>query len=167
MTIPLGLRTRPTRHGRHPVAPHRSQAGRATGDAGSTMVLVPAATLIVVVLGALAIDLSQLFLAKRQLLDAAASVANDAVGAGAVPGLGGFSDPTLDPQRVINTAYLSLLAQQVAGLDPSSVRVTTNPAANTVTVELAADVDRFFGKALPGSRRTRLTARATALGHAR
>ncbi len=141
--------------------------GRVTGDAGSTLVLVPAATLIVVVLGALAIDLSQLFLAKRVLLDAAASVANDAVGAGVVPGPGGVSDPALDPQRVANAAYVSLLAQQVEGLDPSSVQVTTDPAGVTVTVELAAEVDRFFGKALPGSRRTRLTARATATGHAR
>ena len=48
---------------------------------GNTLVLFPAAILIVLGLGALAVDSAVLFLAQRSLADVAATVANDSVAA--------------------------------------------------------------------------------------
>ncbi len=143
-------------------------ARRCHGESGSTLALVPASTLIVLTLGAIAADLSHVFMAKRRLLDAAASVANDAAGAGIDPAsvrAGGA--PTLDPERVRQVALGSLVAQAVPGLDPAGCDVTVDPATDRVTVTLAADVDHIFGAALPGPRRIHLTAIATATGHHR
>ncbi|MDT7548844.1 MAG: hypothetical protein QOE84_1238, partial [Actinomycetota bacterium] len=43
--------------------------------------LMPAALLVLVVLGSIAVDSPRLFLAQRELPDAAAGAANDAAGA--------------------------------------------------------------------------------------
>lgn len=130
--------------------------------------LVPSATLVVLVLGAIAVDLSQLFLAKRELLDAAASMANDAAGAGLDPAsLRDGGPPRLDPDRARDTAYISMLSQQIKGLDPTGIDVTVDPVAGTVTVELAAVVERTFGRIVPGTHPVRITATATATGHRR
>lgn len=50
-------------------------------DAGNTLVLFPAAVLIVLGLGALALDSATVFLGQRRLVDIAAAVANDALAA--------------------------------------------------------------------------------------
>jgi len=47
-------------------------------DAGSVLLLMPAAVLIVVVLGAIAVDAAVVYLGERQAADLATSVANDA-----------------------------------------------------------------------------------------
>ena len=130
--------------------------------------LVPAATMIVIVLGAIAVDLSQLFLAKRRLLDAAASVANDAAGAGlSSSSLSGDARPQLDPAKAREAVEESLASQQVRGLRTERVQVVTDPVAGTVTVYLEADVDHVFARAVPGQDTVRITAEVSATGHVR
>ena len=50
---------------------------RAAGDRASTLLLFPAALLIVVVLAAVTVDLARLHLARRDLDDLAAAIGND------------------------------------------------------------------------------------------
>ena len=59
-----------------------SDARRASwrDEAGNTLVLVPAALLILLGLGALALDRATIYLGQRRLSDLAAATANDAVG---------------------------------------------------------------------------------------
>ena len=140
---------------------------RAGGDAGSSLLLFPAAVLIVLVLGAIAVDLSAVHLAKRQVLDLAASAANDAVTAGLDQGrfrtTGEYViDPTLAAEAV---------EQAVATNEPDGrttvVRVEIGPGPGQVTVELTAPAERVFAPALPGDPGATTvtgTATATALG---
>lgn len=51
------------------------------GDAGNTLVLFPAAVLILLGLGALALDSATVFLGQRRLVDVAAAVADGALAA--------------------------------------------------------------------------------------
>lgn len=140
---------------------------RRCGDDGSTLVLVPAGTLIVLLLGAIAVDHSALFLAKRDLLDAAAAVANDAAGAGVDPDtIRHGTNGELDPDRVANAAAISLLAQDVDGLDPAATVVITHTNPALVEVTLVADARPIFGLG-PGAHTVRITAHATATGHTR
>jgi Flp pilus assembly protein TadG len=52
---------------------------RCRDESGNTLVLFPAAVLILLGLGAIALDSATLFLGQRRLSDLAASVANDAI----------------------------------------------------------------------------------------
>ena len=53
--------------------------GRGWGDSGSTLLLVPAATMVVLALAAIAVDLSMLHAARRDLVAAAGRAVDDAV----------------------------------------------------------------------------------------
>jgi len=125
--------------------------------------LMPAAVMVVLVLGAIAVDLSIVQLAHRDLVDIAASAANDAAGFG------------LDPEDFRRTgAYRIDLARaeqavhrSVAAHDPhghvSEIRVIAGPGVDQITVELAMPVEHLFAKAIPGARDdTVVTAHATA-----
>lgn len=145
------------------------ERSRCRGDAGSTLALVPAGTLVLVLLGAIAVDLSMVFSAKRDLLDAAASAANDAAGAGVDAGsLRSGTDPVIDPVAAERVALRSLEAQRVHGLDARATRVTTDVVAGTVTVHLEADVEHVLGNvSRSDDGTTRIDATATATGHTR
>ncbi len=114
------------------------------------MFLFPAAVLIVLVLGAIAVDLSAVHLAKRQVLDLAASAANDAVTAGLdQPTFRATGDYVVDP-----TLAADAVERTVAANDPdgrtSVVRVTVGPTPDQVTVELRTTARPVFAPALPG-----------------
>ncbi|MFN8039111.1 MAG: hypothetical protein U0Q07_07865 [Acidimicrobiales bacterium] len=116
---------------------------------------MPAGVLIVFVLGGLAVDASAVHLAQRELLDAAASAANDAAGAGIdTTALRSTGAVRLDPTRARTAAERSLAGQGLAGLDPASVHVEVDPDAATVTVRAARRTRHVFAPALPGGDRT-------------
>src|SRR3954452_750854 len=56
--------------------------GGRRGERGSVLILVPAGVLVLMLLGAIAVDFSVAYLAKRQLEAAAGAAVNDAAGAG-------------------------------------------------------------------------------------
>ena len=139
----------------------------ANGDArGSALLLVPAAVLIVVVLGSLAVDSAIVFTAQRQLADAAAAAANDAVTAGLTEeAFYRCEGVRLNPERVREVVVASLDARAADIVDAvhsvSTGQDTTG--APTVTVHVAGTVTPLFAPALPGQGMTRtVEARAVA-----
>lgn len=136
---------------------------RHRADRGSVLMLMPAAVLIVLVLGAIAVDLSLVHLARNDLVHAAGGAANDAVTYGLDEDAWRRGDGyVLDPARVDEAVTRSLAARglldRLAG--PPIVRAS---GPTEITVELAVPVDYIFAKALPGGpRRTVVHAAATA-----
>lgn len=119
---------------------------------------MPAAVLILVVLGALAVDFTAVHLRQRELENAADAAANDAAAA------------AVDQQILRSTGDLILdpaLAQQVIAVSvgarnlPDASIAGADVADTEVTVTLTMNVDYIFGKALglPG---TQLTATGAA-----
>ena len=145
-------------------APHRVRAPRRAGggDRGSTLLLVPAGFLVVLILASIAVDMSLVHLRQRQAVGVASGAANDAVTAAAdQAGLRGGSGLGLsqsDAEAVVeDVVSASDLAPDVVG--PPVVRVT----ADSVQVELTVRADYVFAGAVPGAPAgTTVTARASA-----
>jgi hypothetical protein len=119
-------------------------------ERGSVLMLMPAAILVMVVLGAITVDLTVARLGQRELIAAAADAANDATTVGidqATLRAGGGT--TIDPGRAERAVWASLDAKGL--LDdlaaPPAVTVTND---GTVEVRLVRRVPYIFAKALPG-----------------
>jgi hypothetical protein len=126
---------------------------RGTGDLGSTMVLMPAGILVVLLLAAVAFDLSWVYEAQHEAVDAAASAANDAVTFGVDPGrIIAGRGVHLDPTRVFQAVDRSLSVRRLRGYEPDRTTITTDAATGTVTVTVTCHVDALFGRAIPGAR---------------
>jgi hypothetical protein len=130
--------------------------------------LMPAAVLIVLLLGAIAVDLTVIHLRQRAGISAAGSAANDAVTAGldqaALRRGDGYH---LDPDRVRRAVDESLeshgLVDDLVG--PPAITIT---APATVTVELDLRANYLFARVLPhGPRATTVHATATATAEPR
>jgi hypothetical protein len=118
-------------------------------DRGSALMLMPAAVLIVLVLAAIAMDLSLLHLARRELIAAAEAAANDAVTFGLDEARYRRGDGyQLDPARARRAVVQALVARGLADDLTQPPRVVV--AATTVEVSLAMRVDFVFARALPG-----------------
>jgi Flp pilus assembly protein TadG len=129
--------------------------------------LMPAAVLVLLVLGAITFDYAHLYLAKRDLQAAAESAANDAVTFGIDQAAVRRGDGVhLDPDRVARAVDASLAAHgeglhltappEVEPIGPTQVRVT-----------VAGEVDFLFVGAVPGAARStvvRASASATVVG---
>ena len=133
---------------------------RCSGDAGSALMLMPAAVLILLVLGAIAADLSHVHAQKRDLISVANSIANDAVTYGLDKdqlrqGTTADGAYPFDETR-IRAAIDASLAQHASldrQIDPAQV-VITFPAPRTVQVTLRSRVEYIFARSLPGSARS-------------
>lgn len=128
----------------------RPATARGAADRGSSLLLFPAAVLIVLVLGAIAVDLSAVHLAKREVLDLAASAANDAVTAGLDHG-----HYRTTGEYVVDPALAAAAVDRaVAANDPSGattvLAVTVGPGPADITVELSTTAHPVFAPALPG-----------------
>lgn len=125
---------------------------------GSVLMLMPAAVLIVVLLGALAVDQAVVFGGQRELVTAAQRAANDAVALGvAVEDLRAEGIVRLDPAR-IDRAVAAALAD-VDGVSASS----WERRGDVLVVRVTRQVPVVFAGAIPGvDRSRRVTATATA-----
>jgi hypothetical protein len=110
--------------------------------------LMPAAVLVMIVLGAIAVDLTVVQLGQRQVADAAASAANDAVTVGLDPEALRRGDQVLEPALVEQAARATVGARGLPGV--VLVRAEPGPGADEVTVELSMPVEYVFAKGLPG-----------------
>jgi hypothetical protein len=124
---------------------------RARGEAGSVLILMPVAMLIVLLLGAIAVDLTVVHLRQQQAIDAAASAANDAVTYGLDEGaLRAGRGYRLDPDRVDRAVAASLDAQgiddELAG--PPEV---TEPTPQSVRVVVRLRARYLFARSIPGT----------------
>jgi hypothetical protein len=121
------------------------------------LILVPAGVLVLMLLGAIAVDFSVAYLAKRQLEAAAGAAVNDAAGAGLDErALRSGGPPTLDAEQV-RTAALRAIEASVHG----PVRLVADPdievVGNQVTVRLEGETAPVFSP-----RRFHVRAEATA-----
>lgn len=134
----------------------------ARASRGSVLMLMPAAVLIVLLLGGIAVDAAVVFLEQRQAYNVAFDAANDAAGAGidrdVVRTTGEF---VYDPVRVRQLARAAIAASGADGLTLVSA-APTGDGAVAVTVDVR--VRRLFGQAFgaASSETIRITARATA-----
>jgi hypothetical protein len=130
---------------------------------------MPAAVLVMMVLGAIAVDSARLFLAQRELGDAAAAAANDVAGAaldeGAFYRSGG--ELRIDAVRARQVAVAAVAARrpEAAEWEAPDVQI----AGRQVCITLRATVTPLFARAIPGAGAPRVVtgrAAATAAGGA-
>ena len=146
------------RPGARPAGPDRL-----AGDIGSALMLMLAAVLIVLLLGAVAVDLTVVQMRQRAAIAAAAGAANDAVTYGLDQSALRRGDGyRLDPARVDHAIAESLDAQGLAD-DLAAPPAVSEPTPGTVTVVLRVRVPSVFARALPGGPlTTTVTATASA-----
>jgi hypothetical protein len=121
----------------------------ARADRGSALALVPAGFLVLIILGALAVDSAATYLAQRQLRDSLTAAANDAVTAGlSSSSFYSRGALTLDPGRAAQVVCLSVSAQ--ADEDLHDVQLWMAVQGDAIRLAGAADVDAVFGRAIPG-----------------
>ena len=127
-------------------------------ERGSTLLLFPAALLIMVALAAMTVDSAIGFMAQRELVNATAAAANDA------------ATEALSDRAFYQNDQISLSPGDVEALAVDRVRrlvdsqrhrglavvvVATSPTgagcAWTVQVTATSQVDELFGRAMPGS----------------
>ena len=123
-------------------------------ERGSALMLMPAAVLVMVVLGAFAVDGALVFLGEREVANLAAGVANDIAGAALDREV--FYDPedgrvALDAERAEEVLGLALAAYQPEYLANVAALELDVTGDDQVTVTIGATVDYLFAAALPGS----------------
>jgi hypothetical protein len=128
--------------------------------------LMPAGVLVVLLLGAIAFDLSLVFLRQRQASSLAVDVAND-VATAALDEQGFRSDGVfrLDPERATRLGVDLVRVSDLGALVEDVEVEVVGPDA--VTVRVVLHVDYVFARAIPGaSDGTEVTASATAVATA-
>jgi Flp pilus assembly protein TadG len=134
--------------------------GPCRDEGGSTLLLFPAALLIMVALAAMAVDSSIAFLAQRQLTNATAAAANDAA-AEAISDRSFYEGNRIElSAATVEAAAVDRVYQLVDQRRHHDLAVLAEAAPPvaagcpwTVRVQASSRVDELFGKALPGSRR--------------
>ncbi|MDH3754933.1 MAG: pilus assembly protein TadG-related protein [Acidimicrobiia bacterium] len=134
-------------------------------DRGSVMLLVPAGVLLVIILAAITVDFSHLYLERRELQSAAAAAANDAaVAAIDIDRIRAGDDPAeaIDFAAANQIAQISVAAQDVAG-SVSVALVSDGSGRVGVEVTITRVVDYIFAPAVPGGPASKaVTGRAVA-----
>jgi Flp pilus assembly protein TadG len=120
-----------------------------TRDHGSVLFLFPAAFLIVLVLGAIAIDSGAAFLRQRELAAAADAAANDAITLAVRDSIELGEEPVID-QAVADAAVRASLDRRGLLDDLSAPPVVTVLAPDRLEVRLEAVADYVIAPALPG-----------------
>lgn len=122
--------------------------------------MVPAGVLVLIILGAIAVDVAVAFLGQRELSGLASAVANDAAtaalsderfyrGAGSAVARAGPGEIELDPVAAQRLAREAVDRRAPRGL--TNVVVDTRTNGNQVCVTLRGDVAYVFAKAVPGA----------------
>jgi uncharacterized membrane protein len=141
-----------------------SVAERVAGrERGTVLMLMPAAVLVLLMLGGIAFDYAHLYLAKRELSSLAEGAANNAASDGvdeaAVRRGDGY---LLDPDLVARSVLASIAAR------PADLQLVGEPTVEllsptTVQVTITARIQYVFTKAVPGARTSEtVTVRAVA-----
>jgi len=136
-------------------------------ERGSVLALLPAAVVIVIVLGAIAVDGALTFLAERDVANLAASVANDAATQGLAIEVF-YADGTLElDEELVRAVAADALAASTVSLDHlDQLEIDVDLLdVDTVQVSVSARIKTLFSRALPASvewRSVEATARAVA-----
>lgn len=128
------------------------------GERGSSLMLMPAGVLVFIVLGALAVDLSHVHLAQREVIVAVQAAAGDAAAAS-------YDEGAFYRRGAVVVDAVAARAEAQAALAASdlSIRITsfTVTPGGEVVIRAAAPVETIFARALPGGPST-ITVTATA-----
>lgn len=124
----------------------RARARPLAAERASVLMLMPAAVLIMIVLGALAVDRAIVFGAQRELVSTAQSAANDAAGLGVdIDRLRVNGRVEVDPEAIDDAVGLA-----TASIDPGT-SVTWELRGDVVVVRLERDVRLVFAPGIPGA----------------
>ena len=130
-------------------------------DRGSVLVLVPAGFLVLVLLGAMAVDSAVAFLGQRQLADTTAGAANDAASAALANGAFYRSGTlSIDPSEAAAVVCRSVAAQGDGDLRDLTLAIAV--AGPVLRVRAHAEIDAVFGRIVPGFGHRPVSAEATA-----
>jgi hypothetical protein len=114
--------------------------------------LMPAAVLVMIVLGSIAVDFAIAFLGERELASLASAAANDA--ATAAYDVERFREDgtfVLDPDRAEQIVATTIGASSTeVDLEPADVEVVTIDGDPGIRVTLRGTVGYVFAKAIPG-----------------
>jgi len=120
--------------------------------------LMPAGVLIVLLLGAIAVDLSVVRMAQRDLFNVASSAANDAAAAGLDKAEYRRSgDYVIDLDRA-TAAVDRALGNRMMAARITRRSVTLGPGPDEITVELEMPVSYLFAKTISATVRARTSA---------
>jgi len=135
------------------------------GEDGNVLLLFPAAVLVLVILGALAVDFSIVYLGEREAADLAAALANDAASAldevafyGAADEDGSGAGGSDGEFRLDEDRAAALIAARVDARQGDRFTVVGQPrlsldGATRLRVTVTAEVPLVFSRALPGAPR--------------
>ena len=133
-------------------------------ERGSVLMLVPAGILVLLVLGAIAVDSAVVFLAQRDLANRTAAAAND-IAAAAVSDDAFYSGGDIVVSESVADAFVDVSfapGRRPAGFESWTADAST--AGRSVTVSATAEVRYLFAPAVPGAARsTVVRARSTAV----
>lgn len=134
--------------------------GPAVPDRGSTLLLYPAAVLVVFLLGGIAVDLSQLHEARAELVRVVGIAADDAAAQLDLDTLHRSGEIRVDATRAsaVVTQRLGSMTLPGSAVGPPRVRVE----GAVVTVGITRRVRHLFARVLPGDGTEMLTVEATA-----
>ena len=131
-------------------------------DRGSSLMLMPAAVLVVMVLGAIAVDQSIVYTRQRELVAAAEAAANDAAGYGLDrDAFYDRNEVVFDLARARAAALAALRARRIDAL----AGCRSSPEVPRSRCSLRAEVEYVFAGAIPGAPGT-TEVRAQRLGRA-
>lgn len=137
-------------------------------ERGSVLMLMPAAVLILVILGAIAVDSAVVFLAERELANATAAAANDAAAAAVSDAaFYGSGEVVIDENEARHVAADALRLRLPEGGPVGAISLSGDPevlvSGRHVCVTARATVRHIFARAIPGvAREAHVSARSTA-----
>lgn len=126
---------------------------RRRGHRGTTLLLFPTGILVVMILAAIAIDLSKVHLARRESHAALSSVADDAASMldRSAVRRGNLTAVDLDRARAFVHRTFTEHPPQLDGHLVGPVSVEAGPRPGTVALTATVEVDHLFARAMPGS----------------
>ncbi len=122
------------------------------GEDGNTLLLMPVGVLILLVLGAIAVDFAVVFMAEREVINLSAGIANDAAGALDEEGFFGDDAVTIDEERAETIVASVTAARPGDTVDPTCA--VTDAGGTEVEVTCSGEVDLIFSPAIPGGAST-------------
>jgi hypothetical protein len=141
------------------------RAVRRPGDRASTLLLFPAAVLVVMLLSAIAVDMTQLHTAQIDLDDAVHTAADDGASMIDIDLLRSTGAVAIDLDAARRTIVADLDDASLTGA-PGRVTVTAGPRPGTLRVIATRRVRRLFGSVVPGLDPT-ITVSATVIAEIR
>ncbi len=115
------------------------------------MLLFPAGVLVLMMLSAIAVDLSHVHLARRALVRAASQAADDGAGAISEESLRNNGVARIDPARASQIIRYELAVADLPGKITDGPHIEFTPDGQHINVTVDLEVAPIFGKAVRGA----------------